>query len=386
MTWLLPIRDKDLPCATMSVARGGLSGHDPAPDEVDRMTSDDAAPLPTAFSVALDRLRLEGAIFLRAEYRDPWSYVSLSGPETAAILRPGTDRVVLFHLVASGTCWVEVEGEVRHWASAGDVIVLPYGDQHRMGGVGEAASVPLASIMEAPPWARMPVIRHGDSHGELTNVVCGFLHSEDVIFEPSLRVFPPVFVVRPRDDAAAGWVRANVEYALAQADTSPLGHDAVPTRLPELLLVEVLRHHLASAPAVDHGWVAALHDPVLQPALAVIHTNPAEHWTVTSLAQRAAVSRSALDARFRQVLGLSPIRYLTEWRMHLARDLLASTDLGVASVARRVGYDAEEAFSRAFKRHSGAAPAQWRSRHHLRTPTPTLVDGMTDSDDDVAAR
>jgi AraC-like DNA-binding protein len=358
----------------MSVARRGLSGHDPAPDEVDRMTSDEAAPLPAAFSAALERLRLEGAVFLRAEYRDPWSYTSLTGPETAALLRPGTDRVVLFHLVASGTCWVEVEGEVRHWASAGDVIVLPYGDQHRMGGVGEAASVPLHSIMESPPWTRMPVIRHGDAEGELTDVVCGFLHSEDVLFDPALGVFPPVFVVRPRDDSSAGWVRANIDYALSQADASPLGPDAVPTRLPELLLVEVLRQHLATAPALDHGWLAALHDPMLQPALAAIHGAPAERWTVTALARRAAASRSALDARFRQVLGLSPIRYLTEWRMHLARDLLASTDLGVGAVARRVGYDAEEAFSRAFKRHTGSSPAQWRGRHLLRTQPGT--DGM----------
>jgi AraC-like DNA-binding protein len=346
------------------------------------MTDDEAAPLPAAFSAALERLRLEGAIFLRAEYRDPWSYVSLNGPDTAAILRPGTDRVVLFHVVATGTCWIEVDGETRHWAAAGDVIVLPYGHQHRMGGVGDAASVPLGSILEAPPWTRMPIIRHGAEDGELTNVVCGFLHSEDVLFDPALGVFPAVFVVRPRDEAAAGWVRANVEYALDQADASPLGPDAVPTRLPELLLVEILRQHLATAPALDHGWLAALSDPVLRPALAAIHGAPDQRWTVASLARRSAVSRSALDARFRQVLGLSPIRYLTDWRMHQARELLASTDLGVAAVARRVGYDAEEAFSRAFKRHSGAAPAQWRARHHLRTsPAPS---GMARAADGVA--
>lgn len=330
------------------------------------MTNDGTADLPTAFSTALERLRLEGAIFLRAEYRDPWSYISLSGRQTANLLRPGTERVVLFHLIATGTAWVEVAGEARHWASAGDVIVLPYGDQHRMGGVAEATSVPLHTIMEGPPWDRMPVIRHGGTGGELTNIVCGFLHSEDVLFEPSLRVFPPAFVVRPRDEATAGWVRTNIEYALARADTSPLGPDAVPTRLPELLLVEVLRQHLASAPALDHGWLPALHDPVLRPALAAMHGAPQQRWTVDSLARQAAVSRSALDARFRQVLGLSPIRYLTEWRMHLARHLLASTDLGVAVVARRVGYDAEEAFSRAFKRDRGIAPTQWRSRHGLR--------------------
>ena len=133
-----------------------------------------------------------------------------------------------------------------------------------------------------------------------------------------------------------------------------------------MLLIEVLRLHLATAPALDSGWVAALHDPVLNPALAALHAAPARKWTVPDLARSAAVSRSLLDDRFRQVLGRSPIRYLTEWRLHLARDLLASTDLGVAAIGRRVGYDAEEAFSRAFKRAYGTSPANWRTSHPLR--------------------
>jgi len=272
---------------------------------------------------------------------------------------------VLFHLVSSGTCWVQVEGQDRHWATAGDVIVLPYGDQHTMGGVGESEVVPIRTFLDPPPWARMPLLRHGRD-GALTDVVCGYLHSDDVLFDPALRVFPPAFVVRPGGTAGEDWVRANIDFALAQADASPLGPDAVNTRLPEMLLVEVLRQHLATAPAVDRGWLAALHDPVLNPALAALHAEPERKWTVTDLARVATVSRSGLDERFRQVLGRSPIRYLTEWRMHLAEDLLASTDLGVAAVARRVGYDAEEAFSRAFKRAHGAAPGAWRARHRLR--------------------
>ena len=336
----------------------GPAGHDSATGVADPVTSLDA------LTAALQRLRLQGAVFLRAEYREAWAYESLTGPATAQLLRPGTDRVILFHVVAAGTCWVQVGDGERHWARTGDVIVLPYGDQHSMGGVGDARSVPLASIMEPPPWRRMPVIRHGEG-GRQTDVVCGFLHSDDALFDPRLRVFPPVFVVRP-DGPAAEFVRANVAYALEQADTSPLGPDGIPTRLPELLLIEVLRLHLATAPAVDHGWLAALHDPVLNPALAALHAAPERKWTVSDLAREAAVSRSLMDARFREVLGRSPIRYLTEWRMHLAQDLLASTDLGVGAVARRVGYDAEEAFSRAFKRTYGSSPTAWRSAHALR--------------------
>jgi AraC-like DNA-binding protein len=345
----------------MSLVQRSPADHDRVTGVPDRVTT--AGPDPLAD--ALRRLRLEGAIFLRAEYRDPWSYQSLTGPETADILRPGTDRVVLFHVVASGTCWVSVGDGERHWARSGDVIVLPYGDQHTMGGVGDAQAVALETIMEAPPWTRMPVIRHGRD-GVLTDVVCGFLHSQDVLFDPVLRVFPPVFVVRPPDGPAADWVRANVAYALTQAEASPLGPDAVPTRLPELLLTEVLAIHLASAPASDTGWLAALHDPVLRPALAALHTDPQRRWTVPDLAAASMSSRSLLDQRFREVLGRSPIRYLTEWRMHLAEDLLATTDLGVAAISRRVGYDAEEAFSRAFKRTHGASPAHWRGQHHLR--------------------
>src|SRR3954464_5305554 len=187
----------------MSLVQSPSAGHDRATGETDRAAKTPTDPSESdPFGAALERLRLAGAIFLRAEYREPWAYESLSGPDTAAILRPGTDRLVLFHVVASGTCWVQVGDQERHWASAGDVVVLPYGDQHRMGGVGESESVPLMTIMEAPPWTRMPLIRHGQD-GALTDVVCGFLHSEDVLFDPALRVFPPAFVVRPSGPAGA---------------------------------------------------------------------------------------------------------------------------------------------------------------------------------------
>lgn len=106
--------------------------------------------------------------------------------------------------------------------------------------------------------------------------------------------------------------------------------------------------------------LAALADPVLAPALSLLHGAPDHKWTVAELASAAAVSRSLLDERFRQVLGRAPIRYLSEWRMHVAEDLLASTESGVATIARRVDYDSEEAFSRAFKRAHGLSPSHWR--------------------------
>src|SRR3954451_8363283 len=309
---------------------------------------------------ALAQLRLEGALFFRSELTEPFQFES-SPLALADALHPGAQRLILFHIVANGSCWVALDDGERHWAHRGDVIVLPYGDQYTMGGEADAESVSILALLDPLPWEVMPLLRHGGG-GASTDIVCGYLYSDDPLFDPSIRALPPVFVVRLPEGPAAGWVQASIVYALE--DGSPPSNkskNAISTRLPELVLTEVLRVHLATAPAIDHGWIAALRDPVLAPALASMHNSPARRWTVADLAAHSAVSRSVLDARFRQGLGRSPIRYLAQWRMHLAEELLATSDTAVVRLARPVGYDSEEAFSRAFKREHGVSPSHWRS-------------------------
>ena len=307
---------------------------------------------------ALERLRLEGAIFLRAEYTERWALGDQGGPLFAAMMHPGAQRLILFHVVASGRCFVSCADGERSWANAGEVIVLPYGDVFLMGGVEPVEPVSIMSVVPPPPWTEMPIVRYGEG-GPRTDVVCGCLYSKDLLFDPALKAFPPVFVVRPTAGPARAWFDASVAYALEAS--SGQGRGLPSTKLPELLIIEVLRLHLANAPAADRGWFAALRDPVLAPAMKAIHTAPERKWTVADLATEAAASRSLLDGRFREVLGLSPIRYVKEWRMRIAQDLLATTDVTIASVARRVGYDSEEAFSRAFKRAYGRSPSLWRA-------------------------
>ena len=316
-------------------------------------------PAESPLDAALQQLRLRGAIFFRSEFTEPWAYESPPAEHIANMLHPGAPRLIMFHIVTAGRCWVNVNGGERHWADAGAVVVLPYGDQHQVGGAGETTVVPISSLFSPPPWERLPVLRHGGG-GEPTDIVCGYLHSTDPLFDPRLGALPPVFVVQLAGSPAAQWVQASMEYALSLSEGS--GSTVPPsTRLPELLVTEVLRTHLASAPAVEHGWIAALNDPVLGPALAAIHSDPGRPWSLATLAEQAAVSRSALDERFRESLGRSPIRYLTEWRMHVAGELLRSTDFGIVRIARQVGYDSEEAFSRAFKRHYAESPGRWRA-------------------------
>lgn len=327
----------------------GLSDHDRDAAEADRTA---------ALAAALAQVRLSGAIFLHGEYTEPWAYESLPSQDAAAVLAPDAVRIVLFHVVVAGSCWVEA-GSHKVWAHEGDVIVLPYNDQHRMGGHEAAELVPIAQLVAPPPWTSLPHIVHGLG-GARSEVVCGYLVCDDRLFDSRMRVFPPVFVVSPPEGPARSWVRASSDLVLQQ--TSQVADDriAAPTDVPQLLLREVLKLHLANAPATDTGWLGALHDPVVAPALAAIHGDPGRKWSLADLARQATVSSTVLDERFRSVLGLAPFRYLTGWRMHVAEDLLRSTTLPVAAIAHRVGYESDEAFSRAFKRDHGSAPSVWR--------------------------
>ena len=190
------------------------------------------------------------------------------------MMHPGAERLLLFHVVASGRCWVSAEGGERIWANAGDVIVLPYGDAFVVGGEDPDEPTSARTVVPPPPWNGMLTLRYGGG-GSQTDIVCGCLYSEDPLFAPELRAFPPVFVVRTTDGPVRSWFDASIAYALEQAAG---GRGIRRTKLPEMLIIEVLRLYLSTAPGADRGWLAAVRDPVLAPALKVIHGQAGRRW------------------------------------------------------------------------------------------------------------
>ena len=322
----------------------------------------------TVLHDALQQLRLEGAIFFRSELTEPFAFESTPG-ELADLLHPGAARIILFHIVAQGSCWVAAADGDRHWAKQGDVIVLPYGDEHTIGGENPASCVAINTLLDPLPWDHMPLLRHGGG-GARTELVCGYLHSEDPLFDPAMRVFPQAFVVHIPAGATSGWVRASIEYSLEETAPSNASPSLISTRLPELVLIEVLRLHLATAPAADQGGSRRCAIRCWRPRSRCCTARPNGDGRLPSSHRAQPCRARLLDERFRQVLGRSPIRYLTEWRMHLAEELLATTDIGVVALARRVGYDSEEAFSRAFKRARGLSPSHWRAARSAPSPAP----------------
>ncbi|MFE9694920.1 cupin domain-containing protein [Micromonospora sp. NPDC005806] len=173
-----------------------------------------------------------------------------------------------------------------------------------------------------------------------------------------LDALPPVIHV-----PAATPEAATVRWAMGEIDNelraAPLGGTLVAEHLALVMLIRTLRLHLARAEGT--GWLAALADPVLAPALRAMHARPAQSWTVAELAQVAAVSRSTLAARFKEVVGRGPLDYLTGWRIELAADRIRRSDDTLSSIARAVGYGSESALSVAFKRTTGLSPRAYRS-------------------------
>ncbi|WP_051724254.1 AraC family transcriptional regulator [Micromonospora chokoriensis] len=172
---------------------------------------------------------------------------------------------------------------------------------------------------------------------------------------------PPVIHV-PADTPEAD----TIQWALGEIDAelrqTRLGSNLVAEHLALVLLIRVLRLHLSRDTRLTSGWLAGLADPVVAPALRAMHARPAHPWTVDEVARAAAVSRSTLAARFKKVVGVGPLEYLTGWRIELAADRIRRGSDTVATIAQAVGYGSESALSVAFKRATGLSPRAYRTQ------------------------
>lgn len=303
-------------------------------------------------------LRLSGAVLFQADFSAPWDVSSPSSSALAQELMPNAARLVLFHVITRGQCWAEIDGEPRLRLDAGHVVVFPYGDPHVMG-AGGSHRVSVTDLLPAPPWQEQPSIQHGGK-GEATHIVCGFLHCDDAFFNPLLGTLPRMFAVDTTEGGRAPWLDFVVAQSSPRAGGAQPGAEALMTRLAELMLLDVLRRYMAQRPSDPAGLLAALNDEHVAAALELIHDAPAEAWTVETLGRRVGLSRSGLAARFKSLLGMPPMQYITRLRLQKASQLLRDTDDSLAEIASRVGYESEAAFNRAFKRFVGQPPAAWR--------------------------
>jgi AraC-like DNA-binding protein len=287
----------------------------------------------------LRSLRVRSNVFCLATMRAPWGFGV-----------PARD-VASFHIVLDGGGVLEVDGEPPVELGRGDLVVLPHGDAHV---VRDRPGSPATAIadLEQTSWE----VR-GGSDGRVTELMCGTFQLENA--HPLLNALPNVIRIRGRDGKPVEWLDASVRLLRGEMPVCEPGAEEVVTRVTDVLVAQAIRSHLANG---EGAPVAVLGDAEIGAAVRLIHGDPARAWTVTELAARVALSRSAFSSRFRALTGESPMRYVARFRLARASELLCSSDASLASIARTCGYGSEASFSRAFQRWFGTTPGSYRRR------------------------
>ena len=300
------------------------------------------------FGEALALLRMNAVLFARCHFSAPW------GLELPAL--PG---MLMFHVVTAGNCLMEVEGSAPRLLKQGDFALVPRGAGHVLLSAPRAKAVPLFDMPREAVSERYEIVRHGGG-GPATELVCGTMQFDHPGADQLLKLLPAVIGPERSNFAHGEWLQSTLRLMADEAGERKPGREALLARLADAVVVHAIRSWIENDPAARTGWLNALRDKQIGRAIALIHRDPGHSWTLASLAEEVAMSRSAFAARFAELVGLPVMQYLTQWRMQMAMRLLKDGDANIAELADRLGYRSEAAFSRAFKRFAGVSPGAVR--------------------------
>jgi AraC-like DNA-binding protein len=317
---------------------------------------------PTAIPPAADPLgevlhllRLSGCVYARSELSAPWG-----------VALPPLEGHMMLHVVTSGRCWLEIEGQAPLRLERGGLVLVPHGRGHALASDAAAERVPFFDLPIQRLTQRYEFLQHGGG-GEECRLICVVVRFDHAVAERLIAALPPVLHLDAWEGGEDRWLADTLGFIAREAEQLRPGGETVITRLADVLVVQMLRHWLGSAAQPEAGWLAALRDEQLGRAIGAIHRDPGAAWSLATLARTAAMSRSSFAARFAQVVGEPAMRYLTRWRLLLARQTLRDGEDTLSHVAERFGYRSEASFCRAFKREFGLSPGQDRRR-----PPPAL--------------
>lgn len=339
-------------------------------------------------SELMEGIRLRSMVWCRNELRAPWG-IRLPGnlreiPESFRPNAPTSDFPLPiqqltpptpeggFYVLTEGQCWLHVDGLAEGIPlHQGDLLVLlPRGRGHCIRDNPDSPVQPIWELRPPDPATWQQVLRHG-GQGPLTKMICGVFLFEHGPKDPLLSALPPIIHMQAEAGCPPPWLAGIVSLIAHESAHYQTGTLAVLNLLANLLLAQAIRTYVQGLSTESDNWLRAFLDPDIGKILALVHRHPEASWTVASMAESVAMSRSAFATRFTSFVGESPRHYVTACRMHKAEELLAKATFSIKEVARCVGYESEAAFSVAFKRFSGMAPIVFKKHPHGKT-RPTL--------------
>ena len=313
-------------------------------------------------SDVLRTVRLTGAVFFDVATNAPWVAEQPSREMVLPKILPGASHLIAYHVVTEGRCFATIVGGEATEVEAGEVVVFTQGDAHVMSSSpGMRADPVTQETMDEITASQLPFFVNYGDRGPRASLVCGFLACDDRPFNPLLANLPRVIKAGDRSGGNSGWLGQFIRLATMETTEKRAGGESVLAKLSELMFIEVVRRYIELLPPGQNGWLAGLRDASVGRALSLIHGTPSRDWTIEDMAREAGLSRTVFAERFKALVGMPPMQYLGLWRMQVATGLIAR-GANLATVAEEVGYSTEAAFSRAFKKITGAVPSAWRRR------------------------
>ena len=298
------------------------------------------------FDDLLRGIRLQSSIYFRTEFQAPWG---------VAVAKD----CAVFHIVEHGACWLQLTGMTPIRLSEGDFVVVTRGQPHTVRDELGTPTVDFFDLVEARASGANGSLRVG-GRGALTKIVCGGMVFENRDSNPLLAILPPMLRVK-RTEERARRLELTTAHVRSELDSGEPGSNEVVTRLADILFIQAVRAYFEeNSETANSGWLAAVRDEQIGQALAILHSHPHRPWTVTSLARRLAMSRSNFAARFRELVGEPPQRYFKRLRIHLAAEQLRTSRGKLSAIAAAAGFESVAAFARAFKKHTGQTPGEYR--------------------------
>lgn len=301
----------------------------------------------------LTRLSLRGTLYFRTSFTEPWG-----------VRVPAFRNVARFHFAHRGEALVRISGvDVPVHLAQGDLIVIPHGLPHVLScrHTGPDDALPLDDVLSRSGFpGHGTLVWGGEENPQDTQLICGHFALAEGTRHLLFERLPPFIHLRGYGEGTGPWLEATLKVIGAEAGRQRLGGDLIALKLSEVIFAQAIRAHIEQSSATESG-VAGFADPHLSRALTAFHSAPADDWSVAALAREAGLSRTGFADRFATRLGVTPMSYVTSWRMQIAREALAARRLSVAEVAEMSGYASESAFSRVFKKEIGVSPAAVRS-------------------------
>lgn len=296
-------------------------------------------------------LDLKGSLYFRTHFTAPW-----------AVTVPAYAQAARFHLVVQGTCYIAVEARAPICLGPGDMAMIAEGRQHVLSADGKTRAPPLETVLEDAGYDGNGVLVVGDgAPSAATQMVCGHFNFRPQAAHPLLSSLPDLIHLRVADRSKAPWLDDTLRMITRRMFAGELGASATVTRLSEILFIEILRSNLIESERLQH-IVTGMNDRQIGQALSAIHNDPATAWTLESLAHLVGMSRSRFSDRFTQLMGVSAMAYLTNWRLQKSLELLDQTQFSIQEVSNRAGYQSAAAFSRAFSSRFEVSPKAYRAQ------------------------